>query len=86
MNFKKTKMTDYFRNSILRKRPEFCGREDDIESWIDHPSHIETQSDGRKRYWAWDIKTAKWVRIVVLEDGITIHNIFFDRGYKGSKS
>jgi hypothetical protein len=76
-------MTDYFKNSILRKRPEFLDREDDIMTWIDHPNHFETQSDGRKKVFARDPKTSKWVRIILLEDGKTIHNIFFDRTFKG---
>ncbi|MFZ4403959.1 MAG: hypothetical protein ACOYOK_07640 [Pseudobdellovibrionaceae bacterium] len=83
MSFKQLKMTDYFKNSILRKRPEFLDREDDIILWIDHPSHIVTQSDGRKKYYARDLQECKWVRIILLEDGKTIHNIFYDRNFKG---
>ena len=76
-------MTDYFRNSILRKRPEFRDREQDILEWIRHPSRIENQTDGRKKLYARDVKEGKWVRIIVLEDEETIHNIFYDRNYKG---
>lgn len=76
-------MTDYFKNSILRKRPEFLEREDDIIEWIKHPSNTETQSDGRKQYFARDQKTGRWVRIILLEDEKTIHNIFYDRNHKG---
>lgn len=83
MTFKKLQMTDYFRNSILRKRPEFLDREDDIIDWIAHPTRIETQSDGRKKYFARDLKLNKWVRIILLEDEKTVHNIFYDRDFKG---
>ena len=83
MSFSKVKMTDYFQNSILRRRTEFLEREDDILEWINHPSHIETQSDGRKRFYVMDTTVGKWVRIVLLEDEKTIHNIFYDRNFKG---
>lgn len=83
MSFKKIKMTDYFKNSILRKRPEFSDREEDILNWIDHPNQIEPQTDGRKRLYARDGKTSKWVRIILLNDMETIHNIFYDRDFEG---
>jgi len=83
LTFKKILMTDYFKNSILTRRSEFLDREDSISEWINHPSKIETQEDGRKKLFARDDQTGKWVRIVLLEDGKTIHNIFYDRSYKG---
>lgn len=83
MSYKKIKMTDYFKNSILPKRPEFADREVDVIEWIRHPSVIELQSDGRKKLFARDNKIGKWVRIILLEDGETIHNIFYDRDFEG---
>lgn len=83
MSFSKLKMTEYFRSSLLRRRPEFSGREDDIIEWMKHPSRVEIQTDGRKKLHAWDAKVSKWVRIIVLEDEETIHNIFYDRNFKG---
>lgn len=43
----------------------------------------ETQSDGRIRRWA-RISAAnnKYLRVVLLEDGETVHNAFFDRSFK----
>ncbi len=73
--------TPYFRNEILRKRPylkiEICRKV------IGNPIKKETQSDGRIRFWG-KIETMenKYLRVVTLEDGITIHNAFLDRGFK----
>jgi len=83
MSFKKLPMTEYFKNSILKRRKEFLDREDDIIQWIDHPNQAEIQSDGRIRVYARDVKNMKWVRIILLEDKKTIHNIFYDRDYEG---
>lgn len=55
--------------------------------WIKHVFENsikeEIQSDGRIRRWA-KIPEAnnKYLRVVILEDGETIHNAFFDRSFK----
>ncbi|MBI4848030.1 MAG: hypothetical protein HY808_05555 [Nitrospirae bacterium] len=73
--------TPYFRNEILRKRPyleiEIC------RNIISNPIKKETQPDGRIRFWG-KIETMenKYLRVVTLEDGVTIHNAFIDRGFK----
>jgi hypothetical protein len=60
------------------------------EEWIQkaffEPIFVQIQNDGRVRKWA-QIPEAdnKYLRIVVLEDGETIHNAFFDRSFKGKK-
>ena len=57
------------------------------EEWIEMafytPIFEEIQSDGRIRRWA-NIPEAegKYLRVVILEDGETIHNAFFDRSFK----
>ena len=79
MSYKKLKMTGYFENKILKKRPEFVDREDDVLKWIDHPHHFEIQADGRIKLFARDTN-GKFVRII-LENKETIHNIFYDRDY-----
>lgn len=83
MTFKSLSMTEYFKNSILQRRVEFLDREKDIIEWISHPTKTEAQSDGRIKIFARDLKENKWVRIILLEDGKTIHNIFYDRNFKG---
>ena len=39
------------------------------------------QRDGRIRRWAKIAEAGdRWLRVVLLEDGGTVHNAFFDRG------
>ena len=52
---------------------------------IDHPQREEIQKDGRIRRWA-KIEEAenRILRVVLLEDGETVHNTFFDRTFRDS--
>lgn len=52
---------------------------------ISHPEKTVIQSDGRIRKWAWIEEVAKYLRVILLEDGKTVHNAFFDRSFKGEK-
>lgn len=47
------------------------------------PEHQAIQSDGRHRRWG-RIREAggRWLRVVLLADGETIHNAFFDRSFR----
>lgn len=75
------KTTRYF--DYTRKRPDRARiREDWIESVIEKPEKVEIQSDGRIRKWAKISEAGKYLRVVLLEDGETVHNAFFDRSYK----
>ncbi len=76
------KTTRYFDNLI--RRPD---RADIKSEWIQHvinnPVKKTVQSDGRIRLWA-PIKAYgnRHLRVILLEDGETVHNAFFDRGFK----
>jgi hypothetical protein len=54
-----------------------------IERVIAHPERTVTQQDGRIRKWA-SIPEAggRHLRVILLRDGETLHNAFFDRGFK----
>ena len=75
------KFTDYFEKEVLRKRPylrkEWCIR------ILENPINIEKQENNRFRFWG-IIKELenRVLRVVTLEDKITIHNAFPDRSYK----
>ena len=74
-------VTKYFEAEILRKRPyltvEICRR------IIQNPIKREVQPNGRIRYWGQvEEFGGKYLRVVTLEDGSTIHNAFIDRGFK----
>lgn len=75
------KITQYF--EYTRKRPDRAQiKEDWIKSVIERPEKVEMQSDGKIRKWAKISEAGKFLRVILLEDGETVHNAFFDRSYK----
>ena len=74
------KTTRYFEEQVLRKRPyiqrEWCERA------LREAVRCEAQSDGRYRYWVFVAELGKYLRVVTLADGQTVHNAFPDRGFK----
>jgi len=75
------KFTKYFH--YMKKRPD---RSKIIDEWIEvtinNPVRTEIQSDGRIRKWAKIESEGKYLRVITLEDGKTVHNAFFDRNFK----
>lgn len=49
---------------------------------ITAPDHKVLQPDGRIRYYKYIEDAQKFVRVITLEDGETVHNIFYDRRFK----
>ncbi|MBI3345202.1 MAG: hypothetical protein HY028_10185 [Gammaproteobacteria bacterium] len=75
------KYTQYFR--AMRQRSDRAGIDLAwIERAVQYPIRETLQQDGRIRRWA-SIQEAggKYLRVVLLPDGETIHNAFFDRGF-----
>jgi hypothetical protein len=75
------KTTRYF--DATRQRADRAAILDDwIESVIRHPCKEQVQADGRIRRWA-PIGSAggRHLRVVLLPDGETVHNAFFDRRF-----
>ena len=77
------KTTRYFDEQVLRKRPyieiAWCAQV------VASPLHSEKQEDGRMRFWG-EVQlpgetSPRYLRVVTLEDGETIHNAFFDRRF-----
>ena len=77
------KLSKYFTDKVLIKRPYIK-----LE-WLSEikTSYVkkEIQGDGRIRYWVYIDEVKKYLRLVFLEDGETIHNAFFDRNFKEGK-
>jgi len=76
------KTTQYFQ--YTRQRPD---RAAILDEWIDrvvrNPLREEIQSDGRIRRWARIAEMEnRALRVILLEDGETVHNAFFDRSFK----
>lgn len=75
------KTTEYFKH--IRKRPDRAIIQDELISRvIRSPQKTETQSDGRIRKWGWIPEEGKFLRVILLEDGETVHNAFYDRSFK----
>jgi hypothetical protein len=76
------KFTQYFLH--MKRRPdrakikiEWIGRT------VGNPDYTEVQSDKRIRKWKKIKEEGKFLRVILLPDGETIHNAFFDRSFKG---
>jgi hypothetical protein len=77
----KYKFTPYFEREVLRKRP-YLKREWCINA-IEHPLRFERQDNNRYRFWgAVPELGGRILRVVTLEDKVTIHNAFPDRGFR----
>jgi len=75
------KCSQYF--LYTRQRPDRAHiREEWIVRTINNPLKTETQSDGRAKKWSYIKETEKYLRVILLEDGETVHNAFFDRSFK----
>lgn len=74
------KQTEYFKHRVLKQRPyirlEWC------QETVDNPEFKETQPDGRIRHWRFVPELGKYLRVITLADGQTLHNAFPDRSFK----
>jgi hypothetical protein len=74
------KTTRYFTTSVMARRPYL--RTEWIESVLTHLIRTEVQVNGRIRRWGLIPDVGKYLRVVTEPDGETVHNAFFDRGFK----
>lgn len=74
------KTTEYFR--YTRERPDRSFIRDEwIVLALRRPLAEALQRDGRVRRWVYIAEVERYLRIVVLADGETVHNAFFDRRF-----
>lgn len=75
------KATKYFKERVLFKRSylknEWC--EKAIKDFIKKEIQEE---DNRIRFWIYIKEEKKYLRVITLKDGETVHNAFFDRNFK----
>lgn len=76
--------TRYFEEQVLRKRPYL--RREWCQLALDHPIRREVQPNGRIRHWVFLPELDRYLRVVTLEDGRTVHNAFLDRGFREGTS
>ena len=68
----------------MRDRPD---RVNILDAWIERamadPEHEQIQADGRIRRWVRiDEMEGRYLRVILLPDGETVHNAFFDRRFE----
>jgi len=78
---KEYKFTEYFEKEVLKKRSylkkEWCIRV------VEFPLKVEPQEENRYRFWApVEELGGRFLRVITLEDKVTIHNAFPDRRFK----
>jgi hypothetical protein len=81
------KTTRYFDEQVLRKRPYLDVAL--IRQVIAAPLRRNVQEDGRIRHWGRvhiDGDTPRYLRVVTLDDGETVHNAFYDRSFREDAS
>ena len=76
------KFTRYFQ--AIRQRPDRAAIRDEwIQQVIAQPLKEVVQTDGRIRRWAAiNEMDGRFLRVILLADGETVHNAFFDRSFK----
>lgn len=76
------KFTLYF--EAMRQRPDRAAiRLEWIQHVIDKPVREVIQRDGRIRRWAPIAEMdGRYLRVILLADGETVHNAFFDRSFQ----
>ena len=76
------KTTSYFRHT--RNRPDRAIiKLEWIERVINQPTRRALQADGRIRCWGPIAEmNGRYLRVVLLPDGETVHNAFFDRTFR----
>lgn len=75
------KFTQYFL-FVKQRSDRALIKEEWILKTIQNPIKTEIQSDGRIRKWNYIEEIGKYLRVILLEDGKTVHNAFFDRSFK----
>ena len=76
------KFTRYF--EAMRRRPDRAAiRLEWIQRVVQDPLKEVIQQDGRIRRWAAITEMdGRYLRVILLPDGETVHNAFFDRAFQ----
>jgi hypothetical protein len=75
------KFTRYFL-FVTQRSDRAIIKEEWIFQTINNPLRTEVQTDRRIRKWSYIEEIGKYLRVILLEDGETVHNAFFDRSFK----
>lgn len=76
------KFTLYFQ-AVRQRLDRAIIKDEWIQYAVEHPVKEVVQRDGRYRRWApIQAMSGRYLRVVLLSDGETVHNAFFDRSFK----
>lgn len=75
------KTTRYFEENVLGEKRPYIKREWCADAIRTHDYKM-LQPDGRIRYYKYVAEADKFLRVITLEDGETVHNAFYDRRFK----
>ncbi len=75
------KYTQYFLHMKQRSDRAKIKMEWIVET-VNNPDYVKVQPDGRIRKWRKVEEEDKFLRVILLQDGETVHNAFFDRSFK----
>jgi hypothetical protein len=75
------KTTGYFERSVMGRPDRKVIKREWCEMALREPEHTEVEPGGRIRHWLYVPEAGKYLRVVTLEDGETVHNAMFDRTY-----
>lgn len=71
----------HFDDDVSKRADRVRIREEWREKALREPEYVEHQQNGRTGRWIYVAERGKWLKVVVLADGETIHTNFWDRGF-----
>ena len=74
--------TRYFDQDVAARPDRADITSADILYAVGQPATMMQQPDGRWRHWAKIARTGRWLRVVLEPDHQTVHNAFWDRGFR----
>jgi hypothetical protein len=74
--------TRYFENAVMKRADRWMIAPDMVISVMMAPVRKQREDNGRVRHWGYIAELDRWLRVVTLEDGETVHNAFLDRNFK----
>ena len=72
--------TEHFEDR-MRDRPEI--RREWCELAVRQPLQVQVQENGNIRHWIYIMELDKYIRVVTLPDGTTLHTAFPDHHFRG---
>jgi hypothetical protein len=76
------KTSDHFDDDVSKRPDRIPIRQEWRELALRKPLYTEEQNNGWTKHWIYITEAGKWLRVVVRQDGETVHTNFFDRNFE----